>query len=107
MSGRLDSNQRPPEPHAVRDVAKTPVNPASADADEPVCTPVCTGEGENARGPDLKALAAELGKLSPADRGRLAALLLQSKEGREAAFDVNPLFLRYHPKNPTNVGAEQ
>jgi hypothetical protein len=43
---------------------------------ESVCTPVCTSEGETAHGQDLNALAAELLKLSPADRDRLAALLL-------------------------------
>jgi hypothetical protein len=52
-----------------------PVNPGSADADKSVCTPVCTGDAQIAHRSKLDALAAELMKLSLADRRRLAALL--------------------------------
>jgi hypothetical protein len=51
----------------------------------PVCTPVCTSEGENVhgyRGDALATLAAALLNLSPAERGRLAALLVAGNGNR-------------------------
>ena len=46
-----------------------------------VCTPVCTGTPGTANADPLEALAATLLGLSPADRARLAALLLGQQAG--------------------------
>jgi hypothetical protein len=46
-----------------------------------VCTPVCTGEPKPDHPDPVATLAAALLGLSPADRTRLAALLLGKQEG--------------------------
>jgi hypothetical protein len=48
---------------------------------ESVCTPVCTSEGKPEQADPLATLAAALLGLSPADRARLAALLLGQHPG--------------------------
>jgi hypothetical protein len=42
-----------------------------------VCTPVCTSKGKTEQDDSLEALASALLGLSPADRARLAASLLE------------------------------
>jgi hypothetical protein len=49
--------------------------------DNSACTPACTNEGKNEQTDPVNALAAALLSLSPADRARLAALLLGQAEG--------------------------
>jgi hypothetical protein len=76
MSGRLDSNQRPPEPHSGSDAPQGQDQTAVASSDAAVCTPVCTSGNEQPRTGNLDLLAAALLGLSAEDRARLAALLL-------------------------------
>jgi hypothetical protein len=51
------------------------------------CTSGCTSDAETNQTPTVEALAAALGKLSAADRARLAALLLgqQPEQGERTA----------------------
>jgi hypothetical protein len=57
---------------------------ASVTFDASVCTPVCTNDAETATSGTVEALAAALQALSPAERARLAALLLGEKlEGQQ------------------------
>jgi hypothetical protein len=46
-----------------------------------VCTPVCTGEPKPEQSSTLEVLAAALLNLSPAERARLAAMLLSGPSG--------------------------
>jgi hypothetical protein len=63
--------------------------PGKGDAPSPpsACTNACTGEAGNANAGTVESLAAALLALSPADRARLAALLLGQQAGRG---DVKP-----------------
>ena len=59
----------------------TPVSKGFAEALSGACTTACTNEGKPEQPDPLAALAAALLGLSPADRARLAALLLGQPEG--------------------------
>jgi hypothetical protein len=75
MSGRLDSNQRPPEP--IQEPVQPNLLPQKDDTASPpsACTGACTGGAGTANAGTLEALAAVLLGLSPEDRARLAAML--------------------------------
>jgi hypothetical protein len=81
MSGRLDSNQRPPEPHSGSHATQVDSRKQDVAALPTVCTSVCTNGGEQDKTDPLAALAAALLSLSSADRARLAAVLLGQPEG--------------------------
>src|SRR5262249_48144052 len=86
-SGRLDSNQRPPEPHSVGtplQIATESKDTASSDC---VCTRVCTSNQENANATTLDQLAAALLNLS-VDRARLAAMLIAGQGEGKADSDL-------------------
>ena len=51
-----------------------------AESSPAVCTPVCTSKPEKANAGTVEALAAALLGLTPADRARLAAVLLSQGE---------------------------
>ena len=85
MSGRLDSNQRPPEPHSGGNASQLPPAQAHPGSDPGVCTPVCTSEGATQQNDPVTAIAAALLGLSPADRARLAALLVGQQPGQSEA----------------------
>ncbi len=82
MSGRLDSNQRPPEPHSGGDASQLLPNQGDRESDPSVCTPVCTNQATDQQPDPVAALAAALMGLSPADRARLAALLVGQQTGQ-------------------------
>src|SRR5262249_60698020 len=60
----------------------TEANKGLTETTPAVCTPVCTSEGESQQRDTVEVLAAALLGLSPADRARLAALLLGQQEGK-------------------------
>jgi hypothetical protein len=55
------------------------------------CTGGCTGGGKTEQADPLAALAAALLGLSPADRARLAAMLLAPPSGRAGGEAADPL----------------
>src|SRR5262249_5942767 len=67
----VTSALRTQRPASASDAGSTLTAPPAA-----ACTTACTAEPEAANAGKLDALAAELRKLSPADRARLAAMLL-------------------------------
>src|SRR5262245_1492282 len=81
MSGRLDSNQRPPEPHSAPSASQESVHHGDAVSVPPVCTPVCTDKQKQPASTSLEVLAAALLGLSPEDRARLVSLLLGQHPG--------------------------
>jgi hypothetical protein len=76
VSGRLDSNQRPPEPHSDNTPTDPQAEQSLAATPSGACTTACTGEAKTVNGTDLDALAAELMKLPKEPRARLLAKLL-------------------------------
>jgi hypothetical protein len=58
-----------------------------AESHPAVCTPVCTSEGKTDQADPLAALAAALLGLAPADRARLAALLVAAGKPEGQARD--------------------
>jgi hypothetical protein len=80
MSGRLDPNQRPPEPHSGTDAAQVAIEKQDAATPPTVCTSVCTSEAKTGQTDSVAALAAALLGLSPEDRARLAAMLVSGKQ---------------------------
>ena len=82
MSGRLDSNRRPPEPHSGGNQSQVCSSQAHVNNPATVCTPVCTSTPKPEQDSPLDVLAATLLGLSPEDRARLAALLLGGQPGQ-------------------------
>ena len=76
MSGRLDSNQRPPEPHSENTPTDPQAEQSLAATPSDACTTACTGGAKTINGMDLDALAAELMQLPKEERARLFAKLL-------------------------------
>jgi hypothetical protein len=83
MSGRLDSNQRPPEPHSAEVVTQSDSPQGVVAALPSVCTPVCTTKEDSGTSPSLASLAVALMSLTPEDRAQLAGLLLSRSAKRE------------------------
>jgi hypothetical protein len=72
MSGRLDSNQRPPEPHSESTPTDLQAEPLVTPTPSDACTTACTCNQETTKATDLDALAAELLALPKEERARLA-----------------------------------
>ena len=90
VSGRLDSNQRPPEPHSGKSESQGRLTQKVASDAPSVCTPVCTNQAPSAPGCSLDLLAAALLNLSPEDRARLTAVLLRGPAGDPKAGESKP-----------------
>jgi hypothetical protein len=69
-------NLRPHGPEPSSSTSKTPEKQAISATTENACTPACTSEGKSEQTDPVAALAAALLSLSPTDRARLAALLI-------------------------------
>jgi hypothetical protein len=65
-----------PEPHSGDSHSQELERQAVTERDEPVCTPVCTNQASPPQTDPVAVLAAALLGLSPADRARLAAMLI-------------------------------
>src|ERR1700733_5789969 len=76
MSGQEDSNLRPHGPEPYGDATQVPILSSDAPPASARCTTGCTSKPENANDDTLADLAAKLAALAPADRARLAAMLL-------------------------------
>ena len=77
MSGREDSNLRPPEPHSDSSLTDPQADQAVTASPPGACTTACTNIPENVKLNTIDALADELLRLPKEDRAKLAAILLQ------------------------------
>jgi hypothetical protein len=76
QSGREDLNLRPHGPEPSSSTSKSPEKQAIFATAANACTPACTSEEKSDPTDPVAALAAVLLSLSPSDRSRLAALLI-------------------------------
>jgi hypothetical protein len=113
QSGRLDLNQRPLGPEQSGNTSQVPEKQAIAGAAANACTPACTTGAINEQTGNVVALAAALLALSPSDRARLAALLLepaQQKDSTEAPhtsprIDLKPKGEAFFHRSAEDVSA--
>jgi hypothetical protein len=84
MSGRLDSNQRPLEPHSISTPSQPPTLSADTPAPSDACTNACTDSQKTTNETKLDALAAALSTLTPEERAKLA-IILQNTGGADAS----------------------
>jgi hypothetical protein len=90
MWAALDSNQRLPPCEDASTTTEKLAQQGLASTPSAACTRACPGEAENANAESQEAdplaeLAAELAKLSPSERQRLAAMLTGQQGDQEEA----------------------